>query len=248
MSVHKKLAQVQRSGLYVKRDGEAIAKGGRKYAYMTLDDMLNEVIPALAEVGLVLTQPIRLATDNTSVLVTRITDPEDDSMVESMLPLRTDLTPQDMGSQITYFRRYTLGSLLGVITDFDDDGGQAQAAAEGRKAAPPATNGTAKPPAKAPAKPAETPMFRPLLNDFVDRLFNEGYELSAEQAMTVIWDHFVVRMPNVVNDNVPSTMADRGKELARVLGLNKKVFMQEMDACFSGYTLLPDPEPAGSTD
>jgi hypothetical protein len=42
-------------------------------------------------------------------------------------------TPQGMGSAITYGRRYTLGGLLGVATETDDDGN----AAEKEAAAPP---------------------------------------------------------------------------------------------------------------
>ena len=38
-------------------------------------------------------------------------------------------TPQEVGSAITYARRYLFGCLTGIVTDEDDDGAQAQSAA-----------------------------------------------------------------------------------------------------------------------
>jgi hypothetical protein len=45
-------------------------------------------------------------------------------------------TPQQIGSSLTYMRRYLLGCMTGVVTDDDDDGQQAQQAATKRKPAP----------------------------------------------------------------------------------------------------------------
>ena len=38
------------------------------------------------------------------------------------LPLRASTKPQDMGSELTYFKRYALSALANVVTDEDDDG------------------------------------------------------------------------------------------------------------------------------
>jgi hypothetical protein len=40
--------------------------------------------------------------------------------IESYIPLPTNLAPQPLGSAITYYRRYTLSSLLALEIDDDD--------------------------------------------------------------------------------------------------------------------------------
>ena len=49
------------------------------------------------------------------------------------LPLSGN-TPQELGSSITYMRRYLLGCLTGIVTDDDDDASLAQKAATKRQA------------------------------------------------------------------------------------------------------------------
>lgn len=41
------------------------------------------------------------------------------------LPLKQNATPQDVGSLITYAKRYQLAGFLGISSDIDDDGNQA---------------------------------------------------------------------------------------------------------------------------
>jgi hypothetical protein len=47
-------------------------------------------------------------------------------MVESAIDLSPNLTAQALGSQVTYYRRYTLQSLMSLQAD-DDDGQKASA-------------------------------------------------------------------------------------------------------------------------
>lgn len=49
------------------------------------------------------------------------------------LPLRTSGKPQDLGSEITYFKRYALAALCGVVSDKDDDGNFADKAEAARE-------------------------------------------------------------------------------------------------------------------
>ena len=49
--------------------------------------------------------------------------------LEGVLPLHGGGTPQEVGSALTYARRYLLGAMTGIVTDTDDDGALAQAAA-----------------------------------------------------------------------------------------------------------------------
>ena len=57
---------------------------------------------------------------------TQVIDTETFEMVESSIDLSPNLTAQALGSQITYYRRYTLQSLMSLQAD-DDDGQKASA-------------------------------------------------------------------------------------------------------------------------
>jgi len=88
-----------------------------KSAYLDLSDLLTHVTPLMQENGLILMQPIR---DN--LVYTQIIDSDNgDVLAESCLMLPNLTDPQKLGSCITYFRRYTLKSLL-AIAEGDDDG------------------------------------------------------------------------------------------------------------------------------
>src|SRR6478736_1767739 len=89
----------------------AIKKDGKnphfKSTYATLPHILSEVKPILSELGLILMQPIK-----NGQVVTEISNGKE--KVESSIDLPNGLTPQQMGSAITYYRRYTLASLLSL--------------------------------------------------------------------------------------------------------------------------------------
>jgi len=88
-----------------------------KSQYLDLNDLLNEVEPLLHEQGLLLLQPI-IDGKVWSIIVSV----EDDKEVcQSSIELPPITDPQKLGSCITYFRRYTLKSLL-AIAEKDDDG------------------------------------------------------------------------------------------------------------------------------
>jgi hypothetical protein len=91
-----------------------------KSQYLDLNDLLNAVEPLLQEQGLVLLQPI-----NGGMVWTQIIDSESGSVIaDSSIDLPNITDPQKLGSAITYFRRYTLKSLL-AIAEKDDDGNKA---------------------------------------------------------------------------------------------------------------------------
>lgn len=89
-----------------------------KSAYLDLNDLLKHVTPLLHEQGLLLMQPIQ-----EGKVVTVIVDATDGKALATsdMLIPPTLTDPQKLGSAITYFRRYTLKSLL-AIAEGDDDG------------------------------------------------------------------------------------------------------------------------------
>lgn len=84
-----------------------------KNTYATLANVLSEVKPILSEVGLLITQPI----DDRGI-GTVITDGKES--ISSFIPMPQGLQPQPLGSCISYFRRYTVCSLLSLEIDDDD--------------------------------------------------------------------------------------------------------------------------------
>lgn len=98
-----------------------------------------------------------LTANNIAVIQLPLCDPENGRVIVSTMLLHAsgqwirsaasalprDLSPQSVGSAITYLRRYGLASMVGVVADDDDDGNAAQ---------PTRTQSSAS--KEAPAKPA----------------------------------------------------------------------------------------------
>jgi len=91
-----------------------------KNTYASLPHILAEVKGILNALKCTLTQPII-----GGEVLTIVTDTESGEALQSSLPLTPGLNAQQKGSEITYFRRYTLSSLLGLEIDEDDDGNAA---------------------------------------------------------------------------------------------------------------------------
>jgi hypothetical protein len=87
--------------------------------YADLNAILSTVEPVLLENGLLLIQPIQ-----GNSVCTHIVDIDSGAMLESCMDLPQGVNPQNMGSAITYYRRYTLQSALSLQA-VDDDGQQA---------------------------------------------------------------------------------------------------------------------------
>ena len=113
----KKLLEVQKQiGTLTKDSKNPFFKS----QYLDLTTLLQHVTPLLNEQGLLIIQPL----DN-NIVTTGIIDSESGNVIASSsltLPNITD--PQKLGSAITYYRRYTLKSLL-AIAEEDDDGNRA---------------------------------------------------------------------------------------------------------------------------
>lgn len=87
-----------------------------KSKYFDINSMLEHIEPLLQINGLVLMQPIK--DGKVQTIISHIESGEFEYS-ELQLPELND--PQKLGSAITYFRRYTLQSLLGLQAE-DDDG------------------------------------------------------------------------------------------------------------------------------
>jgi hypothetical protein len=106
--------------LEAKREIGKVSKNAKnphfKNTYADVNALLEAVEPILHQHGLLLLQPIL-----DGKVFTQIIDVESGQVIESSLVLPTGLNPQQMGSAVTYYRRYTLQSLLSLQAT-DDDG------------------------------------------------------------------------------------------------------------------------------
>jgi hypothetical protein len=110
----KKLLEVQKQiGTLSKNSKNPFFKS----QYLDLTTLIEHVTPLLNEQGLVLLQPLAGDTVTSAIM-----DSETGEVIaSSSLTLPNQQDPQKLGSAITYFRRYTLKSLL-AIAEVDDDG------------------------------------------------------------------------------------------------------------------------------
>jgi hypothetical protein len=87
-----------------------------KNSYADINTMLEDVKPIMHANGLFIMQPII----DGSVISQIIDGESGDIVAASSLPINANLAAQAKGSEITYYRRYTLQSLLGLEAEDDD--------------------------------------------------------------------------------------------------------------------------------
>jgi hypothetical protein len=101
------------------------ATQGFGYTYADLPKIFEEINPLMKKHGLGFTQLINTK-DGVNYLATVVFHVESGEQIESncMIPyvqLKTMNDFQSFGSGVTYFRRYCLSSMLGLVTDKDTD-------------------------------------------------------------------------------------------------------------------------------
>lgn len=97
--------------------------GQYSYTYANLASISSVALPILSKHGLAFTcRPQH--TEHGLVLEGRLLH-ESGEFADGELPLN-GRSPQELGSSITYMRRYLFGCLTGIVTDDDDDGAAAQ--------------------------------------------------------------------------------------------------------------------------
>jgi hypothetical protein len=104
-----------------------------KNKYATLASVIDTVRAALAEHGLSVTQAPQIR-ENGFALVTTLRH-STGQWVSCEWPLPTGVRPQEMGSALTYARRYSLSALVCIAADDDDDAEGARK--EGHKSSEP---------------------------------------------------------------------------------------------------------------
>lgn len=115
-NVYESLFNFQNESITIPRNGQGTING-RKYAYATLDDTINGIRPFLMKHKLVFTQ---IANDQQ--LETKLYHVTSQTEISGKLPLGAPTSSQDLGSRITYLRRYALTSMLGLSLEQDVDG------------------------------------------------------------------------------------------------------------------------------
>lgn len=102
------------------------AKGSFSYSYATLDEVIDAVVPHLLEHGLYLMQTPHLQ-DGMMVLTSTLWHSPSNELVDlGDYPLGPSGMPaQQLGSAITYARRYTIGCIAFIAPEEDEDGAAA---------------------------------------------------------------------------------------------------------------------------
>jgi hypothetical protein len=96
--------------------------GSREYHYATLDDVMKTIGPLLKDQGLVWTTKPGTDTEGNPVLSYKLLHVETKEDSTGQIPLLGVNTMQDLGSAITYARRYAIQCVLDLIVEDDDDG------------------------------------------------------------------------------------------------------------------------------
>jgi len=91
-----------------------------KNSYVDINSVLDEVIPQLHELKILLVQPTTVI-EGRNHLITKLIDMDEGSNIEESMILQDGLNAQQTGSALTYYRRYMLITLLSLQT-VDDDG------------------------------------------------------------------------------------------------------------------------------
>ena len=94
-----------------------------KSKYATLAGVRDTITPSLSENGLSIIQGVSID-DGGYVLTTRLLH-SSGQWIESVYPFSVG-KPQEMGSAMTYARRYSLSAICNIASEEDDDGNEGQ--------------------------------------------------------------------------------------------------------------------------
>lgn len=109
-NIYEKLHSIKWAGIKLQRDTKAF-----NYKYATLSQIQDKFWELIQEQGLVVIHSIQ-----DGKVQTRIQDTESAEFVISEIEMTAWVKPQDKGSEITYYRRYNLLSLLDLEVEDDD--------------------------------------------------------------------------------------------------------------------------------
>lgn len=109
---------------------ETANAGSRTYKYLNLATLLKNIKPIFEKYGIAFSQKVTFdgTGDGRQTLgtVETIIFDENEQQTVCEYPFFVTGDPQQVGSAITYARRYSLTTVLGIFPDKDDDGGYAK--------------------------------------------------------------------------------------------------------------------------
>lgn len=109
---------------------ETANAGSRTYKYLNLATLLKNIKPIFEKHDLAFSQKVTFDStgDGRQVLgtVETVIFDENEQQTVCSYPFFVTGDPQQVGSAITYARRYSLTTVLGIFPDKDDDGGYAK--------------------------------------------------------------------------------------------------------------------------
>tara|TARA_R110000823_G_scaffold183337_2_gene315966 strand:+ start:756 stop:1292 length:537 start_codon:yes stop_codon:yes gene_type:complete len=116
LGIYKALAGFQQECPVIHKGAQ-----GHNYSYADLPAIFEVINPLLAKHGLGFTQPLQ-----GKDILTILFHVETGETIESLTEVPTDTGSrmnifQSAGSGITYYRRYAISSMLGIVTDVDTD-------------------------------------------------------------------------------------------------------------------------------
>jgi len=117
-NIYKKLFEVKKAGIKLQRDTKAF-----NYKYATLSQIQDKFSDVLQEQWLLVFHYIRDNTVVTTIVDTQYINSNWDEWMDSIsseIQLSENTKPQDKWSEITYYRRYNLLSLLDLEVEDDD--------------------------------------------------------------------------------------------------------------------------------
>lgn len=128
-NLNKKFMQVLNEVPNFSTDETANA-GSRTYKYLNLATLLKNIKPIFEKHGIAFSQKVTFNSpgDGRQILgtVETIIFDETEQQTVCSYPFFVTGDPQQVGSAITYARRYSLTTVLGIFPDKDDDGGYAK--------------------------------------------------------------------------------------------------------------------------
>lgn len=171
-----------------------IHKTAKSYTnqYAPLDEVLSVVTPALSKQGLCITHTFEPQPESEQPLLICTLHHTSGETLESRLPLvvaKGKHPTQDLGSAITYLKRYTLLAILGLTADVDTDGNLDQPPSETKtqpspKPQPKAAKKQAEPtPEPEPAPPSKD---TPVSPEERDELLRQVIRLPIEQRNAIV--------------------------------------------------------------
>lgn len=133
----KALADFQQACPSISKESKA-GQGSFSYKYGSLPHIIETIKPHLKKAGLVFTQPISYR-EGAQFIYTTVYDVKTGEKIESKMLLpeiefKGMNAVQSGGAVITYIRRYTLMSILGLVTDDDDTDAQGKTEQRGKGA------------------------------------------------------------------------------------------------------------------